>query len=47
MQLSIKVKKTQLTFLATLKEEGDKANGEKLPFETANILNEFKDLMTL
>ncbi|RVW66305.1 Transposon Ty3-I Gag-Pol polyprotein [Vitis vinifera] len=41
------LKRKEVTYLATLKEERDDGSGEPMPKEIEKVLNEFKDMMPL
>ena len=45
MQVKKGLKRKEVTYLATLKEERDDGSGEPLPKEIEGVLDEFKDVM--
>ena len=45
MQVKKGLKKKEVTYLATLKEEMDDGSGEPMPKEIKGVLDEFKDVM--
>ena len=45
MQVKKGLKRKEVTYLATLKEENDKKSGEPMPKEIERVLDEFKDVM--
>ena len=47
MQAKKGLKRKEVTYLATLKEENDKKSGEPMPKEIEGVLDEFKDVMPL
>ena len=47
MQVKRGLKRKEVTYLATLKEERDNGSGEPMHKEIEKVLNEFKDMMSL
>ena len=45
MQVKKRLKRKEVTYLATLKEEKDDGPGEPMPMEIKGVLDEFKDVM--
>ena len=46
MQVKKGLKRKEVTYLATLKEEKDNGSGKPIPKEIEGVLNEFKDVMS-
>ena len=47
MQVKKGLKRKEVTYLATLKEERDDGSGEPMPKEIKGVLDKFKDVMPL
>ena len=46
MQVKKGLKKKEVTYLTTLKEERDDGSGEPMPKEIKGVLDDFKDVMS-